>query len=131
MAGLSHKDFEGRVPCPYCKGTDCTGIITVAGREVLGCVVKQREFKTAAVRASAVKHRLTEHRVAGEYAGLYVHQRIKNLKRGAGKYFVLSEADGYLADGQTIAAALESAASVLEAREHTARARQVREVALG
>jgi len=59
MAGFSHTDFIGPVPCPHCGSLDCAGITEgAAGQDRLVCSTTQKTVTEQQLRQSALAHGL-------------------------------------------------------------------------
>lgn len=55
MAGISHPDYQGRVPCPYCGSTDCVGLYGESNNLELICI-KTRKILTDTIVENYVRH---------------------------------------------------------------------------
>lgn len=56
MVGWGLDGYEGRIPCPHCGSTDCTGTKTVKGGRVSICCITQKRVTEKQLRESAEKH---------------------------------------------------------------------------
>lgn len=57
MVGFGLKNYEGRIPCPYCGSTDCCGIITdKIGRVYFICITTGKRISDKKLEDPAIKN---------------------------------------------------------------------------
>lgn len=59
MAGFGLEGVFGRIPCPHCGETDCCGMKSINGEDILICCHHDRAITEEQLRAQAKKHKLS------------------------------------------------------------------------